>query len=188
MTRFVFSITVALLATAGFTAADAAEPQVEFEVKSDRVAFAVTRDEQPVAAAKVRVFDGILVYAEAESGPDGRGECPMPPGEFFRVDIQIGDRTADRILLRKIDDHVFPSRVLLTFGLAPCCRVPSRGWAAWSQRVPASDAQADSTPSWWVVAGGAGIALFVFVTTILTRVPRWELNPNIQREQHERTS
>jgi hypothetical protein len=110
------------------TPADAAEPQVAFVVKDGWVEFALSQDDKPVPDAQVRVFTtNGHKFAEGETGPGGRGEFPLPPGHSFRVEIKIGDRTADPILLTPIDDHVVPTNVLLSFGLAPCCKVPSRG-------------------------------------------------------------
>ncbi|HEY7155617.1 MAG TPA: hypothetical protein VH575_16770 [Gemmataceae bacterium] len=161
--------------------ATASEPHVAFEVSKDRLRFALTHDEKPVANAGVRVFDGILVCAVAESGPDGRGEFVMPSGRLFSVEIKIGDRTVDRIFLKKTGDQVFPSRVLLSFGLAPCCRMPSRGWAADSQKMPTSDGLSALIPSWLPTAGVVGIELFVVVTVTLTRFSRREQDSSIQK-------
>jgi hypothetical protein len=120
---------VVLLATA-FSPASvlAAEPQVSFGVKDGWVEFTLTHDDKPVADAQVRVFTtNGHQFAEGETGPGGRGEFPLPTDHSFRVEIKIGDHTADPILLTPIDDHVVPTNVLLSFGLAPCCKVPSRG-------------------------------------------------------------
>jgi hypothetical protein len=120
---------VVLLATVMFVSPVAAgEPQVAFVVKDGWVEFTLAQDDKPVPDAQVRVFTtNGHKFAEGETGPGGRGEFPLPPGHSFRVEIKIGDRTADPILLTPIDDHVVPTNVLLSFGLAPCCKVPSRG-------------------------------------------------------------
>ncbi len=120
---------VALLATVMFVSpVSAGEPQAAFAVKDGLIEMTITRDDMPVADAQVRVFAANgHKFAEGETGPEGRGEFPLPPGTDFRVEIKVGDRTADPIRLTKIDDYVVPTNVLLSFGLAPCCKVPSRG-------------------------------------------------------------
>jgi len=120
---------VVLLATVVFVSPVAAgEPQVAFVVKDGWVEFTLAQDDKPVPDAQVRVFTtNGHKFAEGETGPGGRGEFPLPPGHSFRVEIKLGDRTADPILLTPIDNHVVPTNVLLSFGLAPCCKVPSRG-------------------------------------------------------------
>ena len=120
---------VVLLATVVFVSPVAAgEPQVAFVVKDGWVEFTLAQDDKPVPDAQVRVFTtNGHKFADGETGPGGRGLFPLPRGHFFLVEIKIGDRTADPILLTPIDNHVVPTNVLLSFGLAPCCKVPSRG-------------------------------------------------------------
>lgn len=115
---------VVLLATVVFVSPVAAgEPQVAFVVRDGWVEFTLAQDDKPVPDAQVRVFTtNGHKFAEGETGPGGRGEFPLPPGHSFRVEIKIGDRTADPIMLMPIDDHVVPTNVLLSFGLAPCYR------------------------------------------------------------------
>jgi hypothetical protein len=139
------------------TPADAAEPQVAFGVKNGWVEFTLMHDDKPVADAQVRVITtNGHTFAEGETGPQGRGEFPLPPGHSFRVENKIGDRTADPILLTPIDDHVVPTNVLLSFGLAPCCKVPSRGmFVSGGQEVPSTTPPATSPgsiPIWAQVA------------------------------------
>src|SRR5438876_731644 len=76
----------------------AVEPEATFVAKGKWVALILTRDNQPVADAQVRVFTASgNQYAEGETGPQGRGEFPMPPGSMFMVEIRSGGRTADQI-------------------------------------------------------------------------------------------
>lgn len=107
----------------------AAEPQISFAVKNRWVKFTLTHDDQPVTNGMVRVLDGGgNSFAEGETGDNGQGEFPLPPGRLFRVEIKIGNRTADLIPITSIaGNRVIPDRVLLSFGLAPCCRMVSRG-------------------------------------------------------------
>ena len=176
---------VVLLATA--SPAHAAEPQVAFVVKGGWVEFGLTRDGKPVADAQVLVFDGQGgKLAEGESGPEGRGEFPLPTGNPFRVEIKVGNRNADPIRLTKVDDRVVPANVLLSFGLAPCCRVPSRGWGVSSEQKP--DATADPTPSWLLAAGVAGLAFFVSSIIVIFLPAPGSVIQSTNRESHERAS
>jgi hypothetical protein len=107
----------------------ATEPQISFVVKNRWVKFTLTHDETPVTNGMVRVFDGFgNTFAEGETGANGQGEFPLPSGHQFKVEIKIGERTADLIPVTSIGgNRVVPNRVLLSFGLAPCCRIVSRG-------------------------------------------------------------
>lgn len=176
--RFLIAAVV-LLATVFSTApARAAEPQVAFVVKDGWVEFTLTSDDKPVPDAQVRVFDGQGgKFAEGETGPAGRGEFPLPPGHSFRVEIRIGDRTADPILLTPIDDHVVPTNVLLSFGLAPCCRVPSRGgmFGSGGPDAPNTSRPAPgSIPVWMQVVGSI---LFTFLGVSIIWLSRRHSSP-----------
>jgi hypothetical protein len=118
---------LALLVSAN--TAQTAEPQISFTVKNRWVKFNLTHDETPVTNGMVRVFDGFgNTFAEGETGTNGQGEFPLPSGHQFKVEIKIGERTADLIPVTSIGgNRVVPNRVLLSFGLAPCCRIVSRG-------------------------------------------------------------
>jgi hypothetical protein len=123
--------TVVLVTAAIVAASPAAEPEVAFGVKDGWVEMTLTRDDRPVPDARIKVFDHQGgTFADGETGPDGRGEFPLPPGDSFRVEIVVEGRTADPIPLTRVDDHVVPGRVLLSFGLSPCCKVPKRGRAS----------------------------------------------------------
>jgi hypothetical protein len=105
-----------------------AEPQVAFTLKKGWVEFAVRRDGKPVADALIHVIDERgNQFAEGETGPDGDAAFPAPPGASFIVEIKTGERTADPIRLFKTAGGVEPARVLLSYGLRPCCRSISRG-------------------------------------------------------------
>jgi hypothetical protein len=156
---------VVLLATACRPAvAHAAEPQVAFVVADGWVEFALTQDGRPVAGAQVRVFAATgHRYADGETGPEGRGVFPLPPGPSFRVEIKLGDRTADPILLTPVGDHVVPTEVLLSFGLAPCCKVPSRagafGAGGADPGLPDRPETTGSLPVWVRAAGGVAFTV-----------------------------
>lgn len=174
---------VVLLATA-FSPASvlAAEPRVAFSVKDGWVEFTLTHDDKPVADAQVRMFTtNGHKFAEGETGPGGRGEFPLPPGHSFRIEIKVGDRTADPILLTPIDDHVVPTNVLLSFGLAPCCKVPSRGTFGTEspgQSRPASPP--GSIPIWLQAAGG--IAFIILGALILWVSRRHPTDRSVPKE------
>lgn len=158
--RFWIAAIVPLAILVFASPAAAREPQVTFVVKDGWVEMTVTQDDKPVADALIRVFSATgHKFAEGETGPGGRGEFPLPPGHSFRVEIKIGDRTADPILLTPIDDHVVPTNVLLSFGLAPCCRVPPRG-GVFGSKSPTESPLNTATSSLgsmpvWMQAGGA---------------------------------
>lgn len=145
---------IALAACA--VAAPAAEPTVAFAVKDGWVSLALTGADGPIADAQVEVYTAAgHRFAEGETGADGRGEFPLPPGPHCRVEIRIGDRRADSIRLTRTGDRLAPSNVLLSFGLAPCCRIPS-GSAARADRSatgPLSGAS-DLTPLASQITGG----------------------------------
>lgn len=151
------------LATALFASPVAGgEPQVAFAVKDGWVEFTLTRDDKPLADAQVRVFTANgHTFAQGETGPEGRCEFPLPPGPDFRVEIKVGDRNADPIRLTKIDDYVVPTNVLLSFGLAPCCKVPSRGvFGSGGQEVPSTNPPVTSPGSIPIWAQVVCIVLF----------------------------
>jgi hypothetical protein len=102
---------------------------VAFVLKRGWVAFTLQQNGQPVPDASVLVIDeGGRQFAEGETGAEGRGEFPLPPGQSFLVEFKVGSRRADPIRLQRSGDgkRVEPANVLLSFGLRPCCRVVSR--------------------------------------------------------------
>jgi len=107
--------------------ARAAEPQIAFVVKEGWVDFTLKQDAEPVSDAQVKIFDqNGHKFAEGETGTDGHGTFPMPTGDLFIAEIQIGERTADPIRICRYGEGVEPDRVLLTFGLRPCCTAELR--------------------------------------------------------------
>ena len=158
------------LATALFASpVVAAEPQVAFAVQDGWVGVTVTQDDRPVVAAQVQVYaaDGRR-FADGETGAGGRSDFPLPPGPDFRVEIRVGDRWADPIRLTPVGDHVVPTNVLLSFGLAPCCRVPSRSWPSDPPADPASDPP-ELIVRWALAGGGVLFALLGVTTLVLGR-------------------
>src|SRR4051812_21690912 len=91
----------------------AQEPEVSLGVKAGWLHFALTtREGQAVKDSPVAVYDlkGQKI-AEGDSGEDGQGEFPLPPGGRAIVEFKIGKRLADPILLKYGPGGVFPERV-----------------------------------------------------------------------------
>ena len=164
-------LTVVLLAPAPAHADDA---QVAFNVKDGWVEMTLTRDAEPIPDVRIKVFDHRGgKFAEGETGPLGRGEFPLPPGDSLMIEFTVGDRTADPIRLSKVDDRVVPTRVLLSYGLSPCCKVPKRVLDA-SPGDSGSESAAPtpgSLPVWVQVAGSVAFAL-VGLTLLWISRPR----------------
>ena len=101
----------------------AGEPQVTFALKAGWVDCSVRQDGKPVDGAVIQILDERGVkFAEGETGPGGETAFPMPTGSSCIVEIKTGEWTADPIRLLKTDGGVEPARVLLSYGLRPCCR------------------------------------------------------------------
>jgi hypothetical protein len=101
----------------------ATEPQADFVLKNGWVEFTLRQDGRPVAHATIQILNEQgKVYAEVEDIDEGRTSFPLPPGASFVVEIKAGDRTADPIRIFKNGSSVEPARVLLSYGLRPCCR------------------------------------------------------------------
>lgn len=141
--------------------ARAAEPEIAFTVVDGWVELKLTQDDNPLPGAKVRVLDSRGgKFADGETGTDGSGEFPMPPGTQFRLEIKVGDRTADMILLTQVDGIVVPKNVLLSFGLTPCCRYSSRSAVATETESPATASEHEFTiPRWFQAAAGGGFTI-----------------------------
>ncbi len=102
----------------------AGEPQVTFALKAGWVEFSARQDGKPIDGAILVILDerGGKI-AEGETGPSGETAFPMPTGgASCIVEIKTGARTADPIRLVKTEAGVEPARVLLSYGLRPCCR------------------------------------------------------------------
>lgn len=140
-------------------AAPRAEPQATFAHEAGWIVLTLTHGEQPVGDALIQVYDEAgAMFASGETGANGRGQFPLPRGDSFLVEFKIGDRTADPIRITSTPNGPFPGEVLLSFGLAPCCRVPSGGWAA-----------PEATPgtNWLWPTGLAGLAVFGSAALVL---------------------
>lgn len=139
------------------------EPQVVFQVKDGWVEFTVRHDGEPCAEATVNVLDQAgKKFAEGETGLDGQGVFPLPAGSFFIVEFKVGKRTADPVPLRRTRDGVEPSRVLLSYGLLPCCRIlrPAEPKKT-SAEAPAAAVADQPWPLTWILAAGGIFGLFL---------------------------
>jgi hypothetical protein len=117
---FVISLFVAASLVAP---ASAGEPHVTFALKGRWVEFTVQQAGKPVADAILQVIDEQgKPFAEGQTGPEGESAFPLPGGSSFTVEIKTGPRTADPIRLFKTGEGIEPARVLLSYGLRPCCR------------------------------------------------------------------
>lgn len=112
-----------LLALGIATPVRAAEPRATFALQAGWVDLSVRQDGKPVAGAVIRILDERgMKFAEGETGALGETAFPMPPGASCTVEIKTGERTADPIRLVETGGGVEPARVLLSYGLRPCCR------------------------------------------------------------------
>jgi len=145
--------TLLALSVLALPAVAAAEPRVAFTVEDGWLRFAVRQDDKPVADAAVSVFtEQGAPWAKGETGDNGKGGFPLPRGDEVLVELKLGEKTADLITLRRTGDGVEPAEVLVTFGLRPCCRVPSRGGVY----QPGPDVSPASSGRWlaWTVMSG----------------------------------
>lgn len=146
----------------------ASEPDVVFTVKDGWLSFVVTHDEKPVPNAQIQVYDHQgTKFAEGDSDAQGRGEFPLPPGPHFVMEFRVEQRTSDPITVTKLPgDQLAPARVLLSFGLAPCCRVPARVPSELDEWEAAQERRAQAWRTWGRV-GGAGLLAAIGVVLIV---------------------
>jgi hypothetical protein len=101
----------------------AAEPHAAFAVKDGWVECVLRRDGKPVPDAVIQIIDERgKNFATGDTDQQGQAVFPLAPGSSFIVEIKTKERSADPIRLFKIDGAIEPSRVLLSYGLRPCCR------------------------------------------------------------------
>ncbi len=99
------------------------EPHVTFKVEDGWIALTLRKQGQPIADADLRIIDERGgAFASGQTGVSGESTFPMPPGKSFLVEVKIGERISDPIRIYQKGAEVEPSRVLLSFGLKPCCR------------------------------------------------------------------
>jgi hypothetical protein len=149
------------------------EPQAAFTLKNGWVELALRKDGRPVANAAIQIIDEHgLNFGDGETGDEGRAAFPLPPGASFVVEIKAGDRTADPIRLFKCDAGVEPARVLLSYGLRPCCRSIKPAAEATSVAIPnetPSAANEEAMPWHFIVPVFAGVSVAAAVTLMVRR-------------------
>ena len=100
----------------------ASAPHATFAVKDGFVEVTLRQDGKPVANATIEITKQNGMKFGESVVDDGLASFFLPPGDSFVVEIKAGDRTADPIRLFKVESSVEPARVLLSYGLRPCCR------------------------------------------------------------------
>jgi len=100
------------------------EGQIAFEVKKGWVSFTLTKEGKGIPDALVEALDEDGVkFAEGTTGSKGQGQFPLPKGHQIKVEVKIGERSANTIVLTRIgDSSVVPQEVLLSYGSKPCCK------------------------------------------------------------------
>ncbi len=168
------------------TSVRSAEPVVTFQLEDGWVVLTLHQEQRPIADAGIKVFDrNDRVFAEGTTDEQGMGTFPLPKGDSFLVDVRIGAKTADSIRLSVIDQQIEPSRVLLTFGLQPCCQAPSRTAAATANlHEESSPVQPGRLPTWLQALGGV---VFLVIGTLLLVVGQRSTSAPVSPRLRKRT-
>lgn len=147
------------------------EPQVAFVLKDGWVELVLRQHGKPLADARMQVTDERgRNFAQGETGKDGEAGFPLPRGNSFIVEFKTGERMADPIRLARVDDEVQPARVLLSYGLRPCCRFKGRPEAVIEPTETEVPAAPVVSPTWlWIAALPIGIALVAVLLFMMTR-------------------
>jgi hypothetical protein len=165
-----------LLAICGDGQCNPPEPQATFVLKQGWVKFAVRKDGRPVGNVTIEIIDenGVRV-ASGDTGPESETEFPLPPGASFVVEIKVGDRTADPIRLFKSGRNVEPGRVLLSYGLRPCCRsIKTRDEATVGTPIETPTVPSEEPTRWHLlVPVFAGVLIAGLVAFVFWRRPPW---------------
>ena len=103
------------------------EAEAAFAFKDGCVSVTLRQAGRPIDGAKIQVFDSNgKNFGSGETEADGEACCPLPTGASFVVEIKAGERTSDPIRLYKTETGIAPARVLVSYGLRPCCRSKGR--------------------------------------------------------------
>lgn len=138
----------------------AGEPHITIGVKDGWAEFTVLQDGKPCPDVSVHVIDQQgKSFARGEAGPEGEGVFPLPGGPYFVVEVKTGARTADPIWLRRTGNTVEPERLLLSYGLLPCCRSPVRSSPKNTADLQSPSPTAESAD--WLVRTGSSVALLL---------------------------
>ena len=143
----------AVLLTLGTaSAAHAAKPEVSFALDKGWVEFRVEIDGAPVDGATVEVFDAVgAPFGNGETGKNGEGTFPAPPGRTCRLAVTVNGKACDSVLLLFDGPaSVRPARVQLTFGDRSCCKTTGHALSSFAEEEP------PPSPIWPYAAIGGG--------------------------------
>ncbi len=150
----------------------ASEPVVAFAANGGFLELTLKRDGKAIdAIVELRDEKGTPILGETENG---EATIPLPAGASYTIELKTGERTADPIRLYRTPTGVEPSRVLLSYGLRPCCRTKV-------QREPIIAGAPDPAPEpeeprWWdwrlVLAGIVGIWLAITLPFLFAKLMR----------------
>ena len=149
------------------------DPEAAFHVKDNWLEFEIRQDGLPCGKVEVQVIDDHgKSFASGEAGDDGQGAFPLPPGKSLILEFKTAGKKADHVFLRRTAEGVEPSRVLLSYGLLPCCRTAT----AEKKLAPAPEKKGAGNPSFqptrWLLFT-AGLVGVVFALTQLVRRRPW---------------
>lgn len=177
MTTRIATIVCAMLIVAS---AQASEPVVAFAANGGFLEMTLTHDGKAIEAiVELRDEKGVPIVGETDKG---EATIPLPAGESYVIEIKTGERTADPIRLYRTATGVEPSRVLLSYGLRPCCRSkvvrePIIAGAPDPPPVELEDAV------WWdwrlglAIFVGVWLAVIVFLFVVLRPRQVWHAIP-----------
>ncbi len=135
-----------------------AEAQISFQTKKGWIAFTLEKEGAPVADALVQILDESgAVFAEGTTGAKGQGQFPLPTWEQIKVEVKIGERSADTVVLTRNGDKVFPDEVLLSYGSKPCCKIVFLGTGSEGEIDLLSRLEAMGIPIWLQLLAGASL-------------------------------
>jgi hypothetical protein len=173
------AVLLVLFASSGSAFAHPTEPQATFQLKKGWVEVAIRKDGKPLESATFEIMDEKgAKFGAGEIDAEGQTAFPLPHGASFIVEIKTGDRTADPIRLFKTDVGVEPARVLLSYGLRPCCRsIKSRGDMPSVEDETQTPAPTEKPTPWLMLASVfAGVSIIV-VTLLFVVLRRYNSDP-----------
>jgi hypothetical protein len=144
------------------------QAEVTVEQRKGWIQFRIEHQGQPVPGALVEIWDDSQSkFAEGTTGTNGEGQFPMPTTRQFKMEVKIQDKSANSILLTRIDDEIVPKRTLLAYGTKPCCKVPRLGL----DESEASSWSVDFFPAWAQMSGIALVLCGGFLFSLLFKRP-----------------
>jgi hypothetical protein len=150
--------------------ASAHEPQAAFVLKGNWVECLVEQDGRPAANAALVILDAQgNKFADGETDDTGLAQFPAPAGSSFTVEIKTaGAKTADPIRIMRAGSRIEPARVLLSYGLRPCCRGLVNRDNSWKSAGPAIS-PSDRLLFWFA---GAAMVCAVLGVIVFVRMPK----------------